>query len=465
MKKLILATLICVAGLQKISCQASDDMEVDSPPALSPPSAPSANLQPDFKSIDDIHALITTAYSKAEWKDLKSAYDIFAKLSLSEETWGSYAEQHKIDYRWPSQTTWKEQVGAHLFFHPQTLDWFDCPYRNHLLKRFDIIWGFAINAKLKDPRGKYLLCNTLQKIRRHRKYAEVPILTEFFEGYFGNAIQELKSYEDDPDACYLLGCGITEDFFTCISRYDETLSAHDLFRRHPDHLRNKYHALTSASQESTMEDFLMLAQRGYSRAYSDVIEFLDNIEDTILKENILKEIFEKEHDPTLLLDRGYLLYDEPEDNDKAKELQASIFRQVTEKYRIATGYIELGILRIEANHFTKETADLFRKAGETHDPRGWEYLIKFWEEKYKISKAKADKDNLSASIKEGMRVGLPYAYSQAQHYFSPEFFLELIRMYGAPLQGDIRINWSTSKEIPFILESQSELIEKFLTES
>jgi len=456
-------------GFQKISCQASshtsDSMEVDCSPTLSLTSAPSASLEQDFKSIDDIHTIIKIAYSEAEWKKLKNAYDIFAQLSLSEETWKSYAGQHKIDYRWPSQTTWKEQVGAHLFFHPQALDWFDCPYRSHLLKRFDIIWGFAINAKLKDPRGKYLLCNTLQKIRRHRKYAEVPILTEFFEGYFGKAIQELKSYEDDPDACYLLGRGITEDFFTCISRYDETLSAHDLFRRHPDHLRNKYHALITASQESTMEDFLMLAQRGYSRAYSDVIEFLDGIEDTIPKENILKEISEKEHDPTLLLDRGYLLYDEPEDNDEAKELQASIFRQVTENYRIATGYIELGILRIEANHLTEETADFFRKAGEINDPRGWEYLIKFWEEKYKFSKAKTDKNNLSASIKEGMRVGLPYAYSQGQYYFPEEFSTEWVELYGAPLQGDIRINWDDLRVAPVMQKSMIKIIEKFLTES
>ncbi|AIL12758.1 hypothetical protein IM40_03230 [Candidatus Paracaedimonas acanthamoebae] len=503
MKKLVFISLACFLIGKEVSCWASDLMDVEKenyPANLQPQfasyipqsfkaastavSTPSDIFEQASNSIQGIHEIIKGGYAEAKDNRLRRAYYAFKELAFPDDVWQAYAHQLKVD-SWPAQTTWKERVGAHLFFPPQALEWFDCPYRSHLAKRFDILWGFAISAKFNHSLGKYLLVDTFHKIRW---LGEVPQLTPFFKNYLGNVITELKQCLDHPDACYLLGRGQTGVYPWLVSRYDNTLSlsGYELFSRHPNHLRNKYYALNEIDDYDTYQKppadvYLTLARQGYFPAYLEATKLT---KDTQEREMILKEAAEKKYGPAFL-DLGYL-YDE-----QGKDEQSDFFfKQAAEEYGMAWGYIVLGTALVgdprpymkewkkdlsdlpqeEANRLIEEAAAYFRKAAEAKDPDGWEYLISLWEGRFEAAKAKKDQDKMHIywpklvdAIQDGMQIGLAYAYRQAQIYFGKESFLKNVQAYGYPPQGDIRMNYVTPKTIPEMLISQSEVIEEFLT--
>lgn len=432
-----------------------------------------------FKSIHKIHDKIKNGYAEAKRHKLYKAYHVFGQLDLPDQVWEAYATLSKIDL-WPARTTWKECVGAHLFFPSQVLEWLDCPYKKHLIKRLDIVWGLAISAKLNHSLGKYLLADALYKIRESHHWKGIPILTPFFQEYRRDAVKELKQCVHHPDACYLLGQGlITKDFFYSLSRLDNTLSAYDLFSRHSNHysnhLRNKYYALrTSIVQTPTAKTYLKIARRGYLPAYLEASRLID---DPQQKEIILKEAAQKKYGPAFLK-LGYFFYNEKEEDEQA----LSFFRQAAEEHGMATGYVILGNLKVgdlsdhkniseeETQHLTEEAAEFFKKATEVKDPKGWKCLISLWKERYDAAKAQKDTDKiklywdkLASAIQYGMQIGSAYAYYQAQSYFNEEFFLSCISAYGYPPQGDIRMNGDDFNAIPELLKSQGEVIEEFLT--
>ncbi|AIL12423.1 hypothetical protein IM40_01035 [Candidatus Paracaedimonas acanthamoebae] len=488
MRKLFII-LVCFWWDGGVSCQASARMDIDDKENILANFQWVPSTQRDFKgenkdiptSYDLEKALtpildeIKKAYSEAERHALKWAYDDFMKLDYPDPVWADYAQQLKVD-SWPAQTTGKERVGAHLFFPPHALEWFDCPYRNHLLKRFDYLWGFAISAKLNHSLGKYLLVDALHQIRRY----EEPKLTPFFQEYLRTVVAELNQCLNHPDACYLLGRGQTGNYPYLISRCDRTLPEDELFRRHPDHLRNQYYALKETDdywtyQESMVKKYLDLARQGYFPAY---LRAADRAKDVQEKIQILTEASEKGYG-LAFLELGYLY---------EGEQAVSCFQQAAEN-GISTGYIVLAksligdprphmkqwrkdlthLSQKEADQLTEQAAEYFKKAGEAHDPKGWEYLIVLWKERFETAKAQKDQSKmqfywpkLTDAIQDGMHIGSAYAYLQAQVYFKKPYFEGRVRAYGYPPQGDIRLNWGRPRDEPVVHKSQSEYIEEFL---
>lgn len=479
MKKLIFTTLICFWGIGEISCRASsstsDLMEIEPGPFHSKIENNAHSLTPDvleegLNSIQRISDTIKQGYLEAKCQTLFNAYTAFNKLSLPDQVWETYLTQLNIKL-WPKPNTWKKCVGSHLFFPFQSLEWINCFYKRHLVTRFDIVWGFAISAKFNHSLGKYLLVDTFYKIREHSQVSE---LTPFFQNYLTNTINELKGCLDHPDACYLLGRGQTGNFSHLVSHNGPPLSAHQLFSHHPDNLRNKCYAFGETDDnQPTVDTYLDLARQGYSPAYLETVEL---IEDNQEKEAILKEACGKHYGPAFL-ELGYLYSEEKKDKEAAK-----FFKKAGEKHSMTKGYIALGMTlvgdpRVQMKELKKdisslsqgkieEAAEFFKKAGEAKDPEGWECLIALWKDRFETAKDQKNKDiyksKLEEAIQKGMQIGLPYAYYQAHHFFETEYFLENVRAYGLPLQGDIRMNWNKPKEPPVMLESQSEIIEKFL---
>ena len=455
MRKLIFIVLAYGWGTGEITCKASDDMEVDyqiyslSSPYMPQSSPPQNNtISPDtheqgFNSIRSIYEMITEGHLNADCHKLFDAYTAFTQLSLSEQVWETYAKHLESDF-WPAQKIedtwkWKECVGAHIFFPSKALEWYDCPYQNHFLMRFDVIWGFAISAKFNHSLGKYLLADVLYKMR----WAEDPSpLTDLFEDNSKEAINELKQCLDHPDACYLLGRGHSGNFPRLVSCHDEeALLAYNLFNRHPQNIRNKYRALKNGDAKPTVDTYLDLAGQGYVSAYLEAAHLSESIQQ---KEKILKEASEQNYGPAFLK-LGYLFC-----NQKGEDEQAlSFFRQAAEEHGLTAGYIAAGRLKNslagssqgKTDQLIKEAVDFFKKAGEAKDPKGWECLIDLWKEKYDIAKAQGNIDKKQAyfskledAIQEGIKIGSAYAYRHAQIYFDEEVFLKYVKTYGNEFQ-------------------------------
>lgn len=483
MKKLILSILIWVGSSGQLPCQATT-METD---LLTTSRFPHVSLQTDdtpplpteattkaFSLIHQLAATIQDCYVKMDAQRLQQTYQEFNQLTLEDTLWEAYATKTNI-FVWPQQNTWKEITGAHLFFPPKALDWFDCRDHVHLLRRFDMIWGFTISAKFNHSLGKYLLVDTLFRVNGYDHASE---LSPFFQNYLTSTLSELESLQPHTDADYLLGRSQSGIFPRLVSSNKLSLTAHGFFSRsNQASLRNQYHALGEMKTLPLITDYRDLADQQYFQAYIAAATLLKDDQE---KEDLLKEAADKGYGPAFL-ELGYLYEEQEKFQEAAHYYQQAALSGLT-KGSVASGILKVGDPRIQMKHLKKdlttfseetieEAATFFSQAGNTGDPEGWECLIALRKEllegakKLKhIYKKEAYEINLIHAIQAGMKIGVPYAYRQAQVYFKEEAFLACVRKYGAPLRTDIRMNWGQPK-CPIMLDSVSDDLENFLTGS
>lgn len=441
--------------------------------AVSHSSSIPQNFQGPFSPIHQIADIIKACYLKTDYRLLKKTYQNFKQLTLEDNVWEDYVTQSGI-FVWPQQSTWKESVGAALFFPPQALEWFDCPDQSHRLNRFDIIWGFAISAKFNHSLGKYLLVDTLFRINEYDRVSELPF---FFQNYLTNTFQELESCLNHVDACYLLGRSKSGTFPRLVPSNKLSLSAYEFFS-HSHSLRNQYHALGEMKETPPIGAYLELARQGYFQASIEAANLCENDQE---KEDLLKEAAEKGYGPALL-EVGYLCEEEGNNQQAADYYEEAATKGMTKGY-VALGILRVGDPRTQMHHLKKDlstfseeiikkAADLFTKAGNAGDPEGWKCLIALRKKQFEIAKKLKDEskkqiyeESLISAIQEGMKIGLPYAYTQAQIYFEEDDFLKCVEYYGLPLRRDLRMNWDQPQKTPVMLESVSNDLEKFLTES
>ncbi len=435
MKKL-LVVLGCFWWGSSLSCEASphfSEMEANKENVQG--LSPQQEVQPINKiyTVEQILAEVNDAYTSADTSKLRVAYNHFKKVDLPEGIWQAYATQLKAE-SWPAQTTWKERVGAQVFFPFQALEWVDCPYRSHLVQRGDVIWGCYISAQFNHPLGKYLFAETLEKLN-----APEPVI----KSYYQRAISDLKQRLDHPDACYFLGKGL-EDFPYPTLVYDtaKTFTCDSpLFSYHPDHLRNKYYDL-DGKEQLTLSNCLDLACAGHYPAYLKAGELTQVVE----KEEILKEAAAKRYSPALL-ELGYLY------KKQGKGAQAEQCFMQAADHGLATGHIELGKLligdpkKVVINGISKEILEKaenhFREAGIAKDPKGWQALIDLLEKRLAFALEQKNQEDynlqwgkLAFAIEDGLKLGLKRAFTKAQDYIDEPDLKKLTKIYGYPYIAD-----------------------------
>ena len=441
MMKKLLVVLGCFWWGSSLSCEASlhfSEIEAnkENQGLFIKESFQQPEAQPISKpyTVDQILAEVSEASTNADIYGLRMAYDHFAKVDLPEEVWQVYAMQLKAE-SWPAQITGKERVGAHIFFPSQALEWFDCPYRQHLVHTPYVAWGCYISAQFNHPVGKYLFAETLEKLN-----APKSVIKKYYE----EAISDLKKRLDHPDATYLLMRGVWEyPYPVLVYQREKTLTiASPILGSHPLHSRNKYYELNRSlkllRQKLTAENCLELARAGYYPAYIKAGEL--SSDET--EEEILKEAVQKGYSPALLKLGG--LCKRQDKHEQAKQC----FEQAAHS-GIATGYIELGQLligdptKVIISEVSKEVLDkvenYFRLAGQAKDPMGWNALIDFLEKRLDFAKGQRNREDfdrnwqkLAAATAGGLQLGLNGASTKAGIYIKESYLEALIRAYDYP---------------------------------
>jgi hypothetical protein len=403
-----------------------------------------------ISEIKDIQREIEKSHQTANFKELLKVHAKFKELNYKESQWEEIAEQLKI-YKWSNQN-WRQTVGGHLFYPTNVPELLDSPYTEHLLKRTDMIWAFAIAAYYRHPLGQYYLAKTLNTIRSNYTDADRP---KFFNELFKTSLTTLFSHLDHNDACYALGRSKVE--YPYIGDDFIKVEPFDIFNKGTN-FRNKLEAVYC--QDASLlyeEDYLKLGKQGCALAYREAAMCAQNIAE---KEHLLQQSADLGY-PSALIDLGHL-YKKKEDHERA----IKYYQDASEK-GIAEGHIQYGICLvgdvvsnleelkkdlsdISAN-IIEEATDRFALAGKSNNPRGWEYLFALKRELYKKTKSQALKKDFYDALVEGIKLGSDTAYHNMHLYFPkknhPETFSSLVNTYGYPpqerLYKQIKSYWKT----------------------
>jgi TPR repeat protein len=165
------------------------------------------------KNIAKIQDLIIESHEEASAKKVFEAYSSFQALEYNETEWESLARTLEA-YKWPSQSTWKESVGGHLFFPEETVDWakeHEVKYNHHwarrndahgyLLTRIDNLWAFVIGAKFNHPVSTFYFGKMGEEVWSNYNCG---VFINFFKKFCEKALKDLEKCTDNPDARYVL---------------------------------------------------------------------------------------------------------------------------------------------------------------------------------------------------------------------------------------------------------------------
>ena len=381
----------------------------------------------------------------------------FQNLKYGDLEWQSLAQELKA-YKWPSQKSWKDVVGGHLFFPNKTIEWETNIFESFHLRRVDMLWSFAVGAKFQHALCKYYLANVLDSIRSN--YTVLP-LPQFFKKLYAEAFEDFKKSSDNAEACYMIGIN-----YMCYpylsTTYIDTKQEQDIsnsqkaikWHEKGADLKNKFQILeiktaaTALYAAPTEKEYLTLAQEGHIPAYIDALYLTNNSQE---REEIKQEALEKGY--------KYFLPDIrfPCEDVKALAKARAAFSKAGAN-GLSHAYIMLGStyvgniflqfkidridLKTVSSQDIKAAIEAFTAAGNLKNPEGWEYLSTLYQELYeqKIIKKEEYREKILYSLEEGVKLGSAHCYHKSQQYLPQKVVDYFVNNYGYPPQGNLYSN-------------------------
>lgn len=406
-------------------------------------------------ALESIKQQIREGHQEANWKRIYLAYKAFDSLKCNESLWETYGRDLKV-YQWPSQKSWKDTIGGHLFFPPETIDWESIAIESYHLRRIDNLWAFTIGAHFGHPLSKLYLVKTLDKIRSEYTDADQP---DFFKKLYKESFQDLKNAADNPDACYVIGINYRCNPYSTAGYMNEkvdkvTLGCKNSIGWHEigKDLKNTFGILKVKSNAKaiydppTADDYLALARAGYKPAYSEAAELT---QDYKMKKKIRKEAIKEGYTIAWLGLGG--MYKAKGNIDKARKNYTN-----AGEAGITAGYIRLGIsyignvkndlemkkipLKAHTEDDIKEGINAFRRAGKAGNPEGWEYLTQLYSllHEEKLIPTKEFYHTITDSLCEGAWLGSASCYHKAYCLLPKSIFSFILMNYGMPPQHELR---------------------------
>ncbi len=409
------------------------------------------------RKITNILKEIEDSHKAADWVGIYKSFISFHELNYDELKWKTLAQKLKA-YKWPSQQTWKEVVGGHLFFPKETIEWDSNIFESFHLRRIDMIWSFAVGAKFNHALSKFYLANVLEKIRSNFTDAPRPL---FFKKLYTEAFGDLKKSVDNPDACYVIGDNYEGYPYLSTAYVDEkkdkdVCNSKKAIAWHTKGkgLKNKFQILKIKESalaiypSPTGQEYLALAREGYTSAYVNSL-LLTN--DPRIREEIKKEGLEKGY--KYFLPNIKSSYKDKEKLEKAREAYHNAGRNNVSYAYIMLGSTYVGEMlyqfkldRIDLKKISSQdinkAIEAFTAAGTLKNPEGWEYLSTLYQELYeqKIIKKEEYRDKIISSLEEGVRLGSANCYHKSYRYLPQRVVDFFVENYGYPPQTDLSNN-------------------------
>lgn len=397
--------------------------------------------------VERIQNEIKRSHTEASVDTLRQLNKKFRELGDKEDQWEEVAKKINA-HQWPSQN-WKQTVGGYLFYPDNVNEILSSPYTDHLIKRIDMIWAFAISAKYNHPLGQYYLARTLDDIRSSYTTAHKP---KFFNHLYKKSLTTLSSCQKHPDACYILGINYLDCSYK-VGIFD--FNSKKAFRLHEKagDARNKLEALEvkrtckKSFSPPSIQDYLLLAKEGYGPAYVKASDIAESFEEKL---SYLKEAEKLDFLPALV-EIGDL-YKENEYFENAYKY----YKKAGEK-GISMGYVKISIMLLGDRElfpeYKKQLTNISQEdinnaihylslAGKAKDPEGWNQLVSLYKDLYDFHKNENYNSMLRSSVEEGLRLGSSKAYHEAHTLFHDRF-LDIINTYGPPPQDNL---YQTIKE-------------------
>lgn len=391
--------------------------------------------------VERIQNEIKKNYAEARVDNLRQLNKKFRELDYKEDEWEQIAKK-LYAYKWPEQN-WEQTVGGYLFYPNNLNEILSSSYTEHLIKRIDMIWSFAIAAKYNHPLGQYYLAQTLDTIRSGYTNTDKP---KFFIDLYEKSLKTLHLCQDHPDACYILGINHT-DYSYKVGIYDFNPKKALEFHEKGEDPRNRLEALKvkrtckKSFSPPSIQEYLTLAKEGYGPAYIEAAE----IEKDFEKKLSYLQAAAKLDFSQALVEIGDL-YEEKGDFENAFKY----YKEAGEK-GVSKGYVNISIMLLGDRELPSEynkdltkvsqeninkAKDYLTLAGKANDPEGWNQLTSLYKDLYDLHKDECYLSKIRSSIENGLRLGSSRAYHKAYTLFHADFS-KIIQTYGSPPQDDL----------------------------
>ena len=166
---------------------------------ISPMKSPSKMIvkeaNPLVDGIADISSQLQSARETCDFRSIVRASLQFDQMTFAETEWQRMAQTNEA-LQWPEQDSWKQTVGAHLFFPHDLNVYLDNPLIGVDIERIDMIWSLAAANKYRHPLAGYLLATTLQKLWRSYSDADFP---KYYTDLERQSVPLLEQAVDRPD--------------------------------------------------------------------------------------------------------------------------------------------------------------------------------------------------------------------------------------------------------------------------
>lgn len=396
--------------------------------------------------INNLEKDIEEAYTNASKMELYTSYNAFKSLDYNEQTWANLVQEMKIE-RWPSQESWKETVGAHLFFPASRIHKYqEYSHTEHLIQRSDILHGCIFSATFRHSLGLFYTTHILWTINRFDSDIQMDMKNNKFNFYtqaLEKTYRELEQLLDRPNVSYALGQASSLPA-SLLDNY-ENIKAIEFYKKGED-LKNQHKVLVAKMivEEETadiIDNFLDLAKQGYFPAYLEAADYANNSKQKDRARIILEEATQKSyHIAWIELAHWYKKNKDLDNYQKCLNhaLQANIPHAfIVQGFNLLNHNVhqfEIEKLKILPKETINLAADAFRKAGQLHDPLGFEYLaeLKLYLSDIVTSplEAKALKVEAYEAIKQGCALGWAKSFWKLPLFVSGEKYENVLRKYG-----------------------------------
>ena len=327
--------------------------------------------------IADIVSQLKSAHETCDFRSIVNASLQFDKMTFTETEWRRVAQSNEA-LQWPEQDSWKQRVGAHLFFPHDLNVYLDNPLIGVGIERIDMIWSLAAANKYHHPLAGYLLATTLQKLWRNYSDAAFP---KYYTDLERQSVPLLEQAFDR-------------------SELQEVLSKYPLnraSRKFPYGISEMIVLPKALDLSDEAEKFARKQQ--YERAVAKYVEAGD------------KGLY------LCYVEAGYVL---------AEKVGFNLSSQTYN-----------GTLPLEEHQETiSRISNYFKQAGKSNVPEGWEALVDLHLAIYKKTENYEDRVTVFEGLKKAGQLGSTQSYTDFYRHFK-DHFSAFIQTYGAPLQSDL----------------------------
>lgn len=404
-----------------------------------------------FEELEKNVITVKQSFGISTVESLKKLAKQFDSLQDNENNWQGIANTKGLQKR--SEQSWKEVVGARLFFPKELIGALDSIYTKYLLQRNDIIWSLAITAKYKDPIGEYYLSRSLSSL--YWEYEPYTVIPDSIKNIYFHSMKELEKTQNP------------EDIYIRAYEYSFGDLCFNLSERNLEKAEELYNSILSSKSDDIIKartEFDLLEMK---RIYSYELTKYEN-------KNSYKKIGENysfgkaywrggilEEDLELLnkavavntkhkfypayIDLGLLSKNEEETKNyfnlasqnnitegKISSAQLILGTHIIDKNSVKNLKKSVG----DAEKFKKMISfvtDCFKEAGKNGNPSGWGYLADLYKSLYSIEKKNDYLKEIEDAVEEGLKLWSLKAYKQL-NYLKKDKQEIMIKKYGKSFQ-------------------------------